>query len=242
MIKYLIAMSAMLISVMAFSGASDDNEINIDQSGDTLTLYIDQIGYGNKVGGDDFSTSSSASSITGSDLTFDIDQVGNSNLLFGTIEADSSTYNLIWTGDSNSWDWNIGYVGSADSSTLDVSVTGDSNTMDFDQGYVSSAERLDLDLTVIGSSNVFDVDVETDDVTYTMDITGDSNDINTLQNDGFYQTLTFELTGDSADVDINQVSGTCAVGITTCKGIITMDVTSDDATIQINQKDTAGDS
>lgn len=242
MIKYLIAMSAMLISVMAFSGASDDNEINIDQSGDTLTLYIDQIGYGNKVGGDDFSTSSSASSITGSDLTFDIDQVGNSNLLFGTIEADSSTYNLIWTGDSNSWDWNIGYVGSADSSTLDVSVTGDSNTMDFDQGYVSSAERLDLDLTVIGSSNVFDVDVETDDVTYTMDITGDSNDINTLQNDGFYQTLTFDLTGDNADVDINQISGTCPEGITTCKGIITMEVTSDDATIQINQKDTAGDS
>ena len=54
MIKYLIAMGAMLISVMAFSGASDDNEINIDQSGDTLTLYIDEIGYGNKVGGDDF--------------------------------------------------------------------------------------------------------------------------------------------------------------------------------------------
>jgi len=242
MIKYLIAMSAMLISVMAFSGASDDNEINIDQSGDTLTLYIDQIGYGNKVGGDDFSTSSSASSITGSDLTFDIDQVGNSNLLFGTIEADSSTYNLIWTGDSNSWDWNIGYVGSADSSTLDVSVTGDSNTMDFDQGYVSSAERLDLDLTVIGSSNVFDVDVETDDVTYTMDITGDSNDINTLQNDGFYQTLTFDLTGDNADVDINQISGTCPEGVTSCKGIITMEVVSEDATIQINQKDTAGDS
>ena len=240
--KYLIAMSTMLVSVMAFSGASDDNEINIDQSGDTLTLYIDQIGYGNKVGGDDFSTSSSASSITGSDLTFDIDQVGNSNLLFGTIEADSSTYNLIWTGDSNSWDWNIGYVGSADSSTLDVSVTGDSNTMDFDQGYVSSAERLDLDLTVIGSSNVFDVDVETDDVTYTMDITGDSNDINTLQNDGFYQTLTFDLTGDNADVDINQISGTCPEGVTSCKGIITMEVVSEDATIQINQKDTAGDS
>jgi len=240
--KYLIAMSTMLVSVMAFSGASDDNEINIDQSGDTLTLYIDQIGYGNKVGGDDFSTSSSASSITGSDLTFDIDQVGNSNLLFGTLEADSSTYNLIWTGDSNSWDWDIGYVGSADSSTLDVSVTGDSNTMDFDQGYVSSAERLDLDLTVIGSTNAFDVDVETDDVTFTMEVTGDNNDINTLQNDGFYQTLTFDLTGDNADVDINQISGTCPEGVTSCKGIITMEVVSEDATIQINQKDTAGDS
>ena len=241
MSKYLVGL-VVLFSSFVFCSTSDDNEINIEQSGDTLTLYIDQVGYGNKVGADDFSVSSSASVITGSSLTFDIDQVGNENLLFGTIEADSSTYNMLFTGDSNSWDWNIGYIGSADTTTIDVSMTGDSNTMDFDQGYVASAERLDLDLTVIGSSNVFDVDVETDDVTYTMDITGDSNNINTLQNDGFYQTLTFELTGDSADVDINQVSGTCATGITTCKGIITMDVTSDDATIQINQKDTAGDS
>ena len=97
-------------------------------------------------------------------------------------------------------------------------------------------------MTVIGSSNVFDVDVETDDVTFTVDVTGDSNNINTLQNDGFYQTLTFDLTGDNADVDINQLSGTCPDGISSCKGIITLDVTSEDATIQINQKDTAGDS
>jgi hypothetical protein len=95
---------------------------------------------------------------------------------------------------------------------------------------------------VIGSSNVFDVDVETDDVTFTVDVTGDSNNINTLQNDGFYQTLTLDLTGDSADVDINQLSGTCPQGVNSCKGIITLDVTSDNATIQINQKDNAGDS
>jgi len=216
--KYLMVMASLLVSVMAYG--SDDNEINIDQagdtltlyidqSGDTLTLYIDQVGYGNKVGGDGFTGQSTPSAVT---------------------------------GDSNIWDWDIGYVGSADSSTLDVSVTGDSNTMDFDQGYVSSAERLDLDLTVIGSTNVFDVDVETDDVTFTMEVTGDNNNINTLQNDGFYQTLTFDLTGDNADVDINQISGTCAEATTSCKGIITMDVVSDDAIIQINQKDTAGDS
>lgn len=241
MSKYLVGL-VVLFSSFVFCSTSDDNEINIEQSGDTLTLYIDQVGYGNKVGADDFSVSSSASVITGSSLTFDIDQVGNENLLFGTVTADSSTYNMLFTGDSNSWDWNIGDVGSADTTTIDVSMTGDSNTMDFDQGYVASAERLDLDLTVIGSSNVFDVDVETDDVTFTVDVTGDSNNINTLQNDGFYQTLTLDLTGDSADVDINQISGTCPEGITTCKGIITLDVTSDNATIQINQKDTAGDS
>lgn len=239
--RYLIGL-VVLFSSFVYGGASDDNEINIDQSGNTLTLYIDQVGYGNKVGGDDFSTSSSASAITGSNLTFDIDQIGNQNLLFGTVVSDNSTFNMIWTGDANSWDWNLGYIGSTDSTTMDVDITGDTNVVDLDQGYVSSSERLDLDLTVLGSNNTFDLDIETDDVTWNWDITGDGNDLVSLQNDGFYQEQTVTFDGDNADIDINQLSGTCAVGVTTCKGIITLDITSDNATIQINQKDNAGDS
>jgi len=240
--RYLLGLLSLTLSSFVLGGASDDNEINIEQSGDTLTIYIDQVGYGNKIGLDDYSVSSSATPITGTSLTFDIDQIGNENLLFGTVTSNSSTYNLIWTGNSNSWDWNIGVVGSSDSTAIDVDITGDSNTMDFDQGSAASAERLDMDLTLVGSSNVFDVDVETDDVTWNFDVLGSSNDINTLQNDGYYQTLTVELDGDGADIDINQISGTCPQGITSCKGIVTLDVTSDNATIQINQKDNAGDS
>ena len=240
--RYLLGLLSLTLSSFVLGGTSDDNEINIEQSGDTLTIYIDQVGYGNKIGLDDYSVTSSATPITGTSLTFDIDQIGNENLLFGTLTSNSSTYNLIWTGDSNSWDWNIGVVGSSDSTAIDVDMTGDLNTMDFDQGSVASAERLDMDLTLVGSSNVFDVDVETDDVTWNFDVLGSSNDINTLQNDGYYQTLTVELDGDSADIDINQISGTCPQGITSCKGIVTLDVTSDNATIQINQKDNAGDS
>ncbi len=239
--RYLLGLLSLTLSSFVLGNASDDNEINIEQSGDTLTIYIDQVGYGNKIGLDDYSVSSSATPITGTSLTFDIDQIGNGNLLFGTVTSNSSTYNLIWTGDGNSWDWNIGVVGSSDSTAIDVDMTGDSNTMDFDQGSAASAERLDMDLTLVGSSNVFDVDVETDDVTWDFDILGSSNDINTLQNDGYYQTITVEFDGDGADIDINQISGTCPQGITSCKGIVTLDVTSDNATIQINQKDNAGD-
>ncbi len=238
--KYLLGLA--LFSSFAFGTASDDNEINIDQSGNTLTLYIDQIGYGNKIGLDNFETSSGATPITGTSLTFNIDQVGNENLLFGTLTSNSSTYNLLWTGDANVLDYLIGDVGSSDSTTMDITMTGDSNTIDFDQGAAASSERLDLDLTVLGSSNVFDIDVETDDVTWNWDITGDDNNIKSLQNDGFYQTQTVEFDGDNADIDINQLSGTCPQGITSCKGIIILDITSDNATIQINQKDTAGDS
>ena len=239
--RYLLGLGFVLSSFV-YAGASDDNEINIDQSGNTLTLYIDQIGYGNKIGLDNFETSSGATPITGTSLTFNIDQVGNENLLFGTLTSNSSTYNLLWTGDANVLDYLIGDVGSSDSTTMDITMTGDSNTIDFDQGAAASSERLDLDLTVLGSSNVFDIDVETDDVTWNWDITGDGNNILSLQNDGFYQTQTVEFDGDNADIDIKQLSGTCPQGITSCKGIITLDITSDNATIQINQKDNAGDS
>ena len=238
--KYLIGLVA-LFSSLSYGAASDDNEINIDQSGNTLTLYIDQIGYGNKIGLDNFATNSSATPITGSSLTFNIDQVGNENLLFGTLTSNSSTYNLLWTGDANVLDYFIGDIGSTDSTTMDITMTGDSNTIDFDQGAAASSERLDLDLQVLGSSNVFDIDVETDDVIWDWDITGDGNNIVSLQNDGFYQTQTVEFAGDNADIDINQLSGTCPTGIQSCKGIITMDITSDNAVIQINQKDNAND-
>jgi len=235
-------MAGLMLTSFAWAAATDDNEINIDQTGNTLTLYIDQVGYGNKIGLNNFETSSAATPITGTSLTFNIDQLGNENLLYGTLTANSSTYNLSWTGDSNVLDYLIGDVGSSDSTTMDITMTGDSNTIDFDQGSVASSERLDFDLSVLGSSNVFDIDIETDDVTWNWDITGDSNDIKSLQNDGFYQTQTVEFDGDNANIDINQLSGTCPTGINTCKGIITLDITSDNAVIQINQKDTANDS
>lgn len=235
-------MAGLMLTSFAWGAASDDNEINIDQTGNTLTLYIDQVGYGNKIGLNNFETSSAATPITGTSLTFNIDQLGNENLLYGTLTANSSTYNLSWTGDANVLDYLIGDTGSSDATTMDITMTGDSNTIDFDQGSVASAERLDFDLSVLGSTNVFDIDIETDDVTWDWDITGDDNDIKSLQNDGFYQTQTVEFDGDNANIDINQLSGTCPTGIQTCKGIITLDITSDNAVIQINQKDTANDS
>ena len=243
---YSILLVGVLVSTSSlFAQATDDNEIKITQSGDTLELYIDQIGFGNKIGGDDFSSGSSAMVITGSSLEFDLDFAGNQNILFGPVTADSSVYKLNFTGDSNEIDWNIGYIGSSDDSDINFDVTGDSNTFDLDQGYSVSAERLDADLVLIGSSNVFDLDFESDDNVWNFDITGDSNNINTLQNDGA-QNLEFTLVGDSADVDINQISGTCAtgagVGCATPNANIVLDVTSDNAIIQLNQKDSGNDS
>jgi len=137
--KYILALSLFLSVPFLFAAADDDNEINITQVGDTLVLYIDQIGYGNKMGLDNFDSSSSAMPITGTSLTFNIDQLGNENLLYGKVTADSSSYTLEWNGDSNVWDWMIGETGSSDTTNMLVDITGDSNTMDFDQGSVAQA-------------------------------------------------------------------------------------------------------
>jgi len=229
----LLSIVVLLSTSFVFAQATDDNEIKITQTGDTLKLYVDQIGFGNKIGGDNFSSGSgSVMAITGSSLEFDLDFAGNQNILFGPVVADSSTYKLDFTGDSNVIDWNIGNVGSADDSDINFDVTGDSNTFDLDQGYGLSAERLNADLILIGNSNVFDIDWESDDNIWDFEITGDSNNINTLQKDGEHN-LEFTLTGDSADVDINQISGTCVGGspCATPNANIVLTVTSDNAII-----------
>lgn len=244
--KKIISLILLLTTSVVFGAATDDNEIKITQTGDTLKIYIDQIGFGNKLGGSDGSSGSvTAMLITGTTLEFDLDFTGNQNVLFGPVVADSSKYTLNFTGDSNKVDWNIGNVGSADASDYAFAVTGDTNIFDIDQGYGLGAERLNADLVLIGSTNTFDLDFESDDLVWNWDITGSSNNINTLQKDGA-NSMTVELNGDSADVDINQVSGTCASGAgsscSTPNALITLDITSDNSVIQINQKDAASDS
>ena len=243
----ILSLVLLMSTTFVFAQATDDNEVKITQVGDTLKLYIDQIGYGNKIGGDDASGGSlSSMTLTGSTLDFDIDLIGDQNVLFGPFEADS--YNLILnvTGDSNKFDWNVGYTASADSGDMNFEITGDSNEFDIDQGYVNSAEFLNADLALQSGSgsNVFDIDWEADNIVWNLDIDGSSNNINTLQNDG-EPSLTLALDGSGADIDINQLSGTCASNDAACvspNSVINLDVDSENAIIQINQKDSSNDS
>ena len=240
-IKYVIFLvvlfSAHLIMGLtnAQAQSTSDNEIFLNQSGDTITLNIDQIGFGNKIGGT--VTSGIVATdwlLTGTSLTIDIDQVGNNNQLIGSTIFNSSTVDILTTGDSNIFTWDIGNIGSSDSSALFMDFTGDANVLNFNQGSVATAERLDFDLTVIGGSNTFDVDIETDDATFNVELTGSSNDFVSNMKDASYQNLTLDYTGDSGNIDINQWSGS---GLTSAVGYINGTIVSDNATIQINQVD-----
>lgn len=223
------------------TAAADDNEIWLQQSGDNLTLDFTQKGYGNKVGGDDFSSSAIDMILTGGTNSFTLLQDGDANKLYGPFIADNSTVDLTFTGDSNSMDWNVGYVGSADNLNMLGTITGSSNTFDIDVGYDASAEYLNWDLSLSGSSNVFTTKIDSDNAVWNWTITGSSNDINTNQSDASDNSITATLTGSTNDIDIIQKSGSdvgCPSG-SLCSGIIDVSFVTSNADIDIVQKDSA---
>ena len=235
-----IILNAFAVCCIGFSGfgysaGTTDNEILLEQVGDTLTLTIIQDGYGNKISGD--ATEASDLIVTGTSLTIDIDQIGNSNKFYGPITADSFIMNWTFTGDSNIWDNSIGANASADSGNILVDITGDSNNVNFDLGSVVSAERLDMDFTVLGSTNVFAIDIEVDDATWNFDVTGDGNNFLTSLTDGANHYLKVEHQGDDGDFDILMSSGTCPQGVSSCFSHIDLDIDSEDATVQITVTD-----
>ena len=156
--KFTHIFSALILSLTMgnlAAQASDDNEIMIEQVGDTLKLYIDQIGYGNKIGLNDFSSGSGSDmTITGSSLELDLDFTGNENLLYGPLVADSTYIKIDVTGDSTDFDWNIGYIGSADSSNLDFDITGDSNN--FNTLQTDGSDHI-MKVIHVGDSGDFDI-------------------------------------------------------------------------------------
>ena len=121
---------------------------------------------------------------------------------------------------------------------MDLAVTGDSNTWNFDLGYNAAAESVDYDGIILGSTNVFTTIIDSGNTKWELDLTGSGNDYNTTQKDAD-QILIVDYTGDDGNIDIVQSSGTCPTGVSSCSGKIDLQVNSDDAVITINQKDTS---
>tara|TARA_R110000751_G_C13757082_1_gene478849 strand:- start:972 stop:1691 length:720 start_codon:yes stop_codon:yes gene_type:complete len=218
------------------AAGTTDNEILLDQQGTTLTLTIDQQGYGNKFGGNTGMTSDFL--ITGATVTFNLDQVGNLNKFIGPLISDNATINAVFTGNSNIWDWNLGASGSTDYANFLVDVAGGSNTFDIDVGASVSAERLNFDLDILGSTNVFtSIDIEVDDAVWDFDITGSNNNWVTTQTDGAYHKMIVLHDGSGANYSLTQSSGTCATGISSCYSELNLDIDSENATVTITQTD-----
>ena len=202
--KKLISLTA-LLSILVIA----DNEIYIDQSGNTANIDLEQLGSSNIVGGlNAVAGSMTALDLDGDNLTLILNQIGDYNKFLGDIWADTLTASFDFDGDSNEFTIQIDPTNTygADGSNLNIDVIGSSNDFTLDIATNDLASALDLDWIINGDSNVFDFDIDIDSATSYVDIDGDSNTI-TYDGDGYASGYFYlDQTGNSRTFNIQQQS------------------------------------
>ena len=193
-----------------------DNEIYVNQVGNSATIDLEQLGSSNLIGG----TSATSGTMTALDLdgvsmTLDINQIGSSNLFRSdAIDGDNFTGFFEFAGDSNAFDILMNSTGliTADYVDLNIDVTGSSNTFDLKIAESDDSSYLNLDWIITGGSNTFDFDIDYENATNYMDVNGSSNDI-TFSGSGYSGTTSadsgyfyLDLDGSSNTIDVTQSS------------------------------------
>jgi len=207
-----------VINIFLFMSLSivADNEIYVNQTGNTATIDLEQQGGSNLIGG----TSATSGTMTALDLDgvsmiLDINQIGASNKFRSdAIDGDNFTGFFEFTGDSNVFDILVDSTGLIDSDyiNMNINVTGSSNTFDLAVAEDDDASYLDLDWIITGGSNEFDFDIDYANAINYVDVNGSSNTINfsgsgyggTTSADSGYFYL--DLDGSSNTLDITQSS------------------------------------
>ena len=207
-----------LLNILLFLSLSvvADNEIYVDQSGNSANIDLEQLGSSNLIGGTSaVSGTMTALDLDGVSMTLDINQIGSSNIFRSdAIDGDNFTGFFEFDGDSNIMDILINSTGliSADYINLNIDVTGGSNEIDLAIAENADSSYLDLDWIILGDSNNLDFDIDYANAINYMDINGSSNTINfsgsgyggTTSSDSGYFYL--DLDGSSNTVNITQSS------------------------------------
>jgi|TARA_R100001082_G_scaffold111230_1_gene94292 hypothetical protein len=207
-----------LLNVFLFLSLSvfADNEIYVDQSGNSAAIDLEQLGSSNLIGGTQATSGTmTALDLDGVSMTLDINQIGSSNIFRSdAIDGDNFTGYFEWNGDSNIMDILMNSTGliSADYVNLNIDVTGSSNEFDLAIAENADSSYLDLDWVILGDSNVLDFDIDYENAINYLDINGSSNAIDftasgysgTTSADSGYFYL--DLDGSSNDIDITQSS------------------------------------
>lgn len=215
--------------------ANANNEIYLEQTGNTGLFNITQIGSGNKVG-----DSTNISTIAGDDSFFNISQIGSGNILdidwIGSdaffnlyVEGNGNYQNIFVAGDGNAFD-NI-VLGDGNSITIakdDLSgeksaisshfvknfITGSINTVNL---YLNDNINAFSDINILGNSNTVNSIQEGGNLglghAQTIQIHGDGNNFNVAQSGGAYQTIQLTHYGSGSTFNIVQSDGSYTGGL-----------------------------
>jgi hypothetical protein len=209
-------------------------------TGGSLIIDIIQDGNSNKFFGDLIFDGNGSS-------VMDFFQLGNSNVWDIQIGAagNSSDYTDMLVdiqGDSNTFDLDVGANAAAESLNFDLDILGSSNnfTGSFTNSKVWASASGTNSVggavsTGTGTSAMSGIKVDTNNVTWNMEIIGGNNEFATLQSGNSGHSLTVLLNGSNGDFQFTQnMTATCSP---TCEGIINADMDSENASVSIKQTD-----
>ena len=223
------------------------NDIYIEQVGDTLDLDITQDGTDNVIG-----TSTTDVNLNGDTMTFAITQTGSLNSIVADIQGNTYTGTWVFTGDSNAVNLSCDSTSgtNCENVTLNVTATGDSNTFDFDVGDVADADGSTINFTVTGDGNVIKsaVDGKSAALTVVMNNSastasgGATSGLLSSSGAGNVVDINIDGDGDSAGHTVNlDITGGASSYTVTQSGIndntVNADFSGDDQDVDITQTD-----
>ena len=162
-------------------------------------------------------------------MTVDIDQIGDSNSFLASIlQGNSSSWTWSVTGDSNTGTFAVGATGDSANSDFDYITVGDSNVFSWTQGAAATATGGNQDFAITGTSNDYTGTCEVVGCINNWTISGNSNDITTLQTGSADHQITASLTGNSNTVTIDQTD-------TASTNVVNLISTTSSGTIDVDQ-------
>jgi len=219
--KKILGLFAICLSFGVFAG---NNDIYITQTGTGLTLTIDQIGATNTIG-----TANARATLSGTSMTVDLDQIGDTNSIIASIlQGNSSSWTYSVTGDSNTGTFAVGATGDSAQSDFDWTATGDSNVLTWTQGSSATATGSNADFAITGTSNDLNAACNSVGCINNWTVSGNSNNIDTVQVGSADHQITASLTGSSNTVTVDQTD-------TASTNVLNLVSTTSNGTIDVDQ-------
>ena len=193
------------LAILTFIAATAvaNNEIYLEQEGNTGTFNITQVGSSNRIG-----DTTDISVIKGDDSTFNISQIGNANALDINYEGDDTVFDLYIEGNGNTQDIDI----DGDQNTISNVIFGDSNSLtiskDLATDDASNIDSQTFDNYIIGNNNSLDFYLN-DNIGANIDVTvaGSSNSLTSIQegsNSGLGHSQDVQLQGSGNTIELVQ--------------------------------------
>jgi len=188
-----------LFLFMVASQAYGQNEVYMDQVGDSSTITITQTGQDNIIG-----TTLNPIFIGGGSNTVTIDQIGDTNTLQVLINGASTNMALSVTGNDNTQTIICGTIlnASCSGSTINQTIHGDNNITTVNLG--AGANHTSI-MNITGDSNqVTHTSTSTGTTSANITISGNSNTIGVTQSGTLTNSVVLTSTGNSSTVNITQ--------------------------------------